>query len=136
MKWYLNALKKYAEFSGRARRKEYWMFTLFHIIFAFVAIGLDVLIGIGTGGMGIGVITIIYFLALIIPSLALVVRRLHDTGKSGWMYFVSFIPFIGGLWLLILMLIEGDMGDNEYGPDPKKENVGTNNETLDAQLVS
>ena len=66
---------------------------------------------------------VIYFLAILIPSLAVIVRRLHDIGKSGWFYFVSLIPFIGSIWLIILFATEGDKGPNQYGPDPKNPNI-------------
>ena len=114
MKWYLKVFKQYADFSGRARRMEYWMFTLFNIIAICVTIGLDFAIGT------FGAITGLYYLFIIIPSLAVCVRRLHDINKSGWMYFVLLIPIIGGIWLLVLFLTDGDRCENQYGPDPKE----------------
>lgn len=120
MNWYLLVLKKYADFNGRARRKEYWMYFLFHIIFCVAAILLDNLLGFAMAGIGYGFIYLFYALALLIPSLAVTVRRLHDTGKSGWMVLISLIPLIGSIWLLVLMLIDGDPGSNEYGPSPKE----------------
>jgi uncharacterized membrane protein YhaH (DUF805 family) len=119
MEWYLKVLKNYANFEGRARRKEYWMFVLFHAIFCCVAVFIDFQLGsaLETGFLPV---TIVYALALIIPSIAVVVRRLHDIGKSGWMYLVGFIPVIGGIWILILMVTDGTPGPNEYGPNPKE----------------
>lgn len=118
MSWYFTVLKKYAVFSGRARRKEYWMFILFHMIFTVVAVFLDKILGNAIEEFGYAYITILYVLVLFIPELAVSVRRLHDTGRSGFMIFVAFIPVIGTVWLFILMLLEGNSGDNKYGPDP------------------
>ena len=120
MKWYLAVLKNYAGFSGRARRKEYWMFVLFNMIFAFVAIFLDNILGIAMEGIGYGPLYGLYLLAIIIPSLAVVVRRLHDIGKSGWMILISLIPLIGAIWLLVLLVTDSNAGDNQYGPNPKE----------------
>ncbi len=121
MNWYLKVLKQYADFNGRARRKEYWMFVLFNIIFAICAILIDNIIGTAIDGIGYGIVYLLYTLAVFIPGLAVTVRRLHDIGKSGWMILVAFIPFIGGIWLLVLTATEGNLGSNQYGPDPKKE---------------
>lgn len=119
MEWYLKVMRQYADFSGRARRKEYWMFILFNIIFAIVAMILDNVLGIAFGQIGYGPIYVIYALAVLLPGLAVTVRRLHDVGKSGWMYFIVLIPIIGAIWILVLMCTEGDSGSNEYGSNPK-----------------
>lgn len=119
MNWYLAVLKNYAGFSGRARRKEYWMFVLFNMIFAIAAIVVDNVLGLTFGEIPYGPFYFLYALAIIIPSLAVGVRRLHDIGKSGWMILISLIPIIGGIWLLVLLVTEGQQGDNEYGTDPK-----------------
>lgn len=119
MSWYLAALKNYAYFGGRARRKEYWMFFLFNMIFACAAIILDNVLGIAIESIGYGPLYGLYLLAIIIPSLAVVVRRLHDVGKSGWMILLSFIPIIGAIWLLVLMLTDSEPGDNRFGLNPK-----------------
>ncbi len=123
MEWYLKVVRdNYANFEGRARRQEYWMFTLFNIIMILLlyipmiigtVIESETLIFIGAG------LVIIYALAMIVPSIAVVVRRLHDQDKSGSYYFIGFIPFIGGIWMLILMITEGTSGPNQYGEDPK-----------------
>ena len=118
MNWYLAVLKKYAVFSGRARRKEYWMFVLFNIIFSIVAVILDNVFGTAMEEVGYGVIYILYCLAVLIPSLAVTVRRLHDTGRSGWWIFITFIPFIGAIWLLVLLVMDSQAGKNKYGPKP------------------
>lgn len=120
MNWYLQVLKKYAEFSGRARRKEYWMFALFNIIFLVLAIILDNVLGTAIKGVGYGLFYILYALAVLIPGLAVAVRRLHDVGKSGWMMLIALIPLIGAIWLLVLMVIDSNPGENEYGPNPKE----------------
>ena len=114
MEWFLKVVRdNYANFNGRARRKEYWMFYLFSVIFGFAAGIVDAFIST------YGLIIVVYYLALFIPTLAVAVRRLHDIGKSGWFILVSLIPFIGGIWLLILMVSDSQSGDNEYGVYPK-----------------
>lgn len=118
MEWYLKVLRQYADFEGRARRQEYWMFVLFNILFAIAASVIDGVLGFAIGG-SIGLVYVLYALFTLIPSIAVAVRRMHDIGKSGWMLLVAFIPLIGGIWLLVLMVTEGEHGDNEYGPDPK-----------------
>ena len=119
MYWYLEVLKKYAVFSGRARRKEYWMFALFNFIFAILALTLDGLASTSFSYI-FGLFYLAYVLALLIPGLAVLVRRLHDTGRSGGWFFIAFIPLVGSIWLLVLMILEGDRGANVYGPDPKE----------------
>jgi uncharacterized membrane protein YhaH (DUF805 family) len=120
MNWYLTVLKNYKNFNGRARRKEFWMFSLISLIFTFVAILLDNLFGsnLGVPSSG-GLIYILYQLFIFIPSLAVSVRRLHDVDKSGWMLFIILIPIIGAIWLFVLNLTEGTKGENKYGQDPK-----------------
>ncbi len=114
MEWYLKVLRQYADFNGRARRKEFWMFVLFNLIFAIVANVLDYMFGTDYifGG--------IYGLAMLIPGLAVSVRRLHDVGKSGWMLLVGLIPVIGGIWLLVLSVMDSQPGTNQYGDNPKE----------------
>lgn len=110
MEYYTKCWKKYADFNGRARRQEYWMFVLFNSLF-----GLGILfipfIGFFISG--------IYSLAVFLPGLAVTVRRLHDTGKSGVWYCVVFIPLAGPIWLIILLATEGERNVNMYGEDPK-----------------
>ncbi|MDR0394302.1 MAG: DUF805 domain-containing protein [Tannerella sp.] len=125
MNWYLQVIKKYATFSGRARRKEFWMFVLFNSIFVVVAMILDRVLGTGFDmsgqSMEYGWIYTLYCLCIFIPGLAVCIRRLHDVGKSGWFYLICLIPLIGAIWLLVLFCTEGQSGDNEYGADPKQE---------------
>jgi uncharacterized membrane protein YhaH (DUF805 family) len=118
MKYYLQALSNYANFSGRARRKEYWMFLLFNIIFYIIAMIIDNVLGTADPETGYGLVYILYALAVFVPGLAVTVRRLHDVGKSGWMYFVVLIPIVGAIWLLVLLVTEGDQSRNEYGESP------------------
>jgi len=120
MNWYLKVLKQYADFSGRARRKEYWMFVLFDIIFAIVAMILDNILGLTAGELPYGFFYFLYGLALLIPALAVAVRRLHDVGTSGWMILIALIPIIGAIWLLGLMVSDSNPGENQYGPNPKE----------------
>lgn len=119
MNWYLKVMKQYADFSGRARRKEYWMFVLFNFIFILAAMLLDNLLGTTLGELPYGVIYILYALAVFIPSVAVAVRRLHDVGKSGWMYFIVLIPLIGSIWLLVLFVSDSEAGANKWGENPK-----------------
>lgn len=123
MNWYLKVLKQYADFSGRARRKEYWMFVLFNMIFAIVAMILDNVLGIAMEGIGYGPLYGLYALAMLIPGLAVAVRRLHDVGKSGWMILIALIPLIGAIWLLVLMVTDSNPGENQYGQNPKEVTV-------------
>lgn len=118
MEWYLAAFKKYSDFTGRARRKEYWMFALFSSIFSIAAGVLDGLIGSDFMG-SYGILTMLYGLAVFIPSLALTVRRLHDVGKSGAYIFIGLIPLVGAIWLLVLVCTDSQPQDNQYGPNPK-----------------
>lgn len=120
--YWLTAFKKYADFNGRARRSEYWYFTLMNMIIIFGMYAVIIAAAVGRSGVlaGIfGVLVIIYALGTFIPALAATVRRLHDIGKSGWMYCVSFIPLAGPIWLLVLLATDSTPGENEYGPNPK-----------------
>lgn len=123
MNWYLKVLKQYADFSGRARRKEYWMFVLFNNIFAMVAVILDNVLGLTAGEERYGVFYYLYILAVLIPGLAVSVRRLHDVGKSGWMILIVLIPIIGAIWLLVLLVTDSNPGENQYGPNPKEATI-------------
>ena len=119
MSWYLEVLKKYAVFSGRARRMEYWMFILFNIIITVVLALIDYLTGTFSPRAGVGLLGGLYALAVLIPSLAVTVRRLHDTDRTGWWILIGLIPVIGGIVLLIFMLLDSQSGTNRYGPNPK-----------------
>jgi uncharacterized membrane protein YhaH (DUF805 family) len=119
MNWYLQALKKYADFSGRARRKEYWFFVLFYVIILVVLMVIDGFVGTQIGGAGFGILTCLYALAMLIPALAVTVRRLHDTGRSGWWILIQLVPLVGWIVLLIFLFIDSQPGQNAYGPSPK-----------------
>ena len=120
MNWYLKVLKEhYADFKGRARREEYWMFVLFNIIVSFVIVLVFAGIGIAIEVPEIIGLSYIYYLAILIPSIAVVVRRLHDAGKSGWYYFISLIPIVGFIWLLVLLCTDSENGPNKWGDNPK-----------------
>lgn len=119
MNWYLQVLKKYADFNGRARRKEYWMFVLFNLIFAIAAMVIDSVIGLTVPSLPYGYIYLLYTLVTLVPSIAVAVRRLHDLGKSGWFLLIALIPIVGAIWLIVLFATEGVRGDNQYGSDPK-----------------
>ena len=114
MNWYIKCIKQYVDFSGRARRKEYWMFALFNVIFSCVATGLDMALG-----LGFNLLSLLYTLAVLLPSLAVVVRRLHDVGKGGGWIFIAFVPLVGSIWLLVLLLTDSE-GDNRFGRNPKQ----------------
>ncbi|WP_194767114.1 DUF805 domain-containing protein [Tamlana sp. I1] len=137
MKYYLKVLRdNYANFSGRARREEYWMFTLFNVIFLIVIMAISISVALTTDTPALMGLYGIYILGTIIPSFALVVRRLHDVGKSGWFYFVSIIPIIGPIWFFVLTVTEGERGANQYGPDPKAINVEAIDEIGKTQIES
>jgi uncharacterized membrane protein YhaH (DUF805 family) len=118
MNWYMDCLKKYAVFSGRARRKEYWMFTLFNLLIGFVIGFVQGFMGMASGSFWAWP-AIVYSLAVLIPAIAVTVRRLHDTNRSGAWMFIVLVPFLGALALLWFMVQEGTPGNNNYGPNPK-----------------
>ncbi len=117
-KYYINVLKnKYAKFDGRATRKEFWMFELFYLIFSIILVVIDNILGFKIGNFPI--LSIIYLLILIIPSLAISFRRLHDTSHSAWWLLIQLIPFIGTLVVLVFYFTDSTPGTNKYGPNPK-----------------
>ena len=125
MEWYLKVVRdNYANFNGRASRQEYWMFFLFNMIFAIIIMGIDII-------LGLGFLNIIYSLVVMIPGIAVGIRRLHDIGKSGWMVLIVLIPCIGAFWLIYLMVQDSSPLDNEYGPSPKPKPVS--NEAADTE---
>ncbi len=118
MNWYIKVLKSFTDFQGRARRKEYWMFVLFNIIISIILASIDMLLGFDMES-GYGVLTGLYSLFIIIPSLAVAVRRLHDTGRSGWWLLIGLIPAIGAIVLLIFFVLDSQEGSNKWGQNPK-----------------
>jgi uncharacterized membrane protein YhaH (DUF805 family) len=113
--YYILAFQKYAKFSGRATRSEYWWFYLITSAVSILASILDTILNIP-----FGLISVIYLFVSLIPSLAIQVRRLHDVDKSGWYMSLNFVIIIGWIWLLILNILDSTPGDNKYGPNPKK----------------
>ena len=120
MYWYWMVLQKYAVFSGRAQRKEYWIFYLLTVLITLALAILDMLIGSFDKASGIGVLSGLYSLAILIPNLAVTVRRLHDTNRSGWWFFIVLVPLLGGILLLIFLVQDGTPGENRYGANPKE----------------
>jgi len=120
MEWYLLALKRYAEFNGRSRRKEYWIYTLYNIVIYMVLYlaGFVTLLRSSIYMVFFG-LAFVYALAVLVPSLSVCVRRLHDIDKSGWFILIGLIPAVGGIILLVLLCLDGTPGDNRYGPSPK-----------------
>jgi uncharacterized membrane protein YhaH (DUF805 family) len=116
---YVGVLRKYAAFEGRARPSEYWYFVLFNFIVSLVLNVTDIVIGVHSSAAGLGILGGLYALAVFLPSLAVSVRRLHDTGRSGWWIFIGIVPVIGMIVLLIFMVTDGNSQVNAYGPSPK-----------------
>lgn len=123
MEHYIGVLKKYAVFNGRASRMEYWMYFLFSIIASIVLVTFDKLLG--TEFKDFGLLNSLYSLAVLLPSLAVFIRRLHDTNRSGWWAFLLLIPFIGFIVILVFLLLESTPGDNKYGPNPNGASIPT-----------
>lgn len=116
MGWYMSVLKQYANFSGRARRKEYWMFSLFSWIAAVVV----AVVGLAAMQSALStLLVLVYFVATVVPTIAVAVRRMHDTGRSGFWLFFSFVPVVGGITVLVFTVLAGQPGANRFGPDPK-----------------
>jgi len=123
-KYYLDILtNKYADFNGRARRKEYWMWTLYYTVILLFAMVLDNALGLNFEllgqNLGYGWLYVTIGITHLIPGLGIVVRRLHDVGKSGWFYLIILIPLIGFIWILVLFCTEGVKEDNKWGSNPK-----------------
>jgi uncharacterized membrane protein YhaH (DUF805 family) len=119
MNWYLGVLKKYADFNGRARRKEYWFFVLFNLIISCVLTAVDVFVGTYSAAAGVGILTGLYGLAVLLPGIGVTIRRLHDTGRSGWWILIILIPLVGWIVLLVFMVLDSQPATNAYGPNPK-----------------
>ncbi|MDB5778452.1 MAG: hypothetical protein JWP79_803 [Polaromonas sp.] len=119
MNWFLIALKKYATFSGRAQRAEYWYYFLFYVLLVVSVSIVDAMTGSYSSASGMGMLGMLLTVGLLIPSLAVGVRRLHDTGRSGWWLLLAFIPVVGAIVLLVFAVQDSSPGDNAYGPCPK-----------------
>ena len=120
MNWYLKCWKQYAEFSGRARRKEYWIFSLINYIIIFFLYILQIVMIESTLWLIFPIIFFLYAVAVFLPGLAVNIRRLHDIGKSGWWYLIYLIPIIGAIWLTVLMCLDSEPGENQWGENPKE----------------
>jgi len=118
--WYLMALRKYAQFSGRSRRSEYWYFVLFVVLIEIVLMGIERMLGFGSGAGGYGTLSSLFALAMFIPHLAVGARRLHDTGRSGWWLLIGLVPLIGAIVLIVFFVQDGQPGSNAWGPNPKE----------------
>lgn len=118
MNWYVDVLKKYTVFTGRASREEYWMFTLINFV-------VSLFVGVIAKAIGVDALDSLYLIAVIIPSVAVGIRRLHDTNRSGWFMFLSFIPIVGWIVLIIFFIQDSDVDTNQYGPNPKNGDVSS-----------
>lgn len=119
LNWYFAALRKYAVFHGRARRKEFWYFFLFFVIFVWLAMFLDVVLGTFSMELETGLLSGCFSVAMAVPYVAVSVRRLHDTDRSGWWFLIQLIPIVGTIWYLVLLVLDGQPGENRFGSDPK-----------------
>jgi uncharacterized membrane protein YhaH (DUF805 family) len=119
MQWFLKVLRQYADFSGRARRTEYWMFALFSTVIGIVLGVLDNLLGLSFMSGSTGWLSLLFSLAILLPSLAVGVRRLHDTGRTGWWLLIGLVPLVGLIVLIVFFVAPGNPGANAHGPDPK-----------------
>ena len=119
MKWYLHALRKYAVFKGRARRREYWIFELMNSAIALALFVLAVQLG-KVGYPYFLSLPFLYIAATTIPSLSSSIRRLHDTNRSGWWLLISMVPGVGPLILFAMTVTDSEPGENRFGPNPKQ----------------
>jgi uncharacterized membrane protein YhaH (DUF805 family) len=122
MKWFMAALKKYADFSGRARRSEYWYFVLFYVLIYIFLAFMDGMVGSFSAGTQIGLFSGLFALIMLIPSISVGVRRLHDTDRSGWWLLLSLIPIIGAIVLLVFTVQDSQASQNRFGLNPKLAN--------------
>ena len=129
MHWMLMPLRRYAEFSGRSRRKEYWMFFLLNLLISlavWMLLALTFIAGLSEEAMmtvmtPVFILYAIVALALVIPGIAVTIRRLHDTDRSGWTLLLALIPLVGAIVLLVFYCTEGTPGPNRFGADPKAD---------------
>ena len=120
MNYYIDCIaKKYVCFSGRARRKEYWMFTLFNFIAALIVGFIGGFLSSATEVSAFAFLGTIYNLAVILPAMGVLIRRFHDIGKSGWWWLIGLVPFVGWIVILVFCCLDSQPGGNQYGPNPK-----------------
>ncbi len=131
MNYFIDVLKKYAVFSGRARRKEFWMYYLFYVIIGIALEIISFILTAITAAINNSVLTIIvsilsavvilaFSLGTLVPTIAVTIRRLHDSGKSGWWYLIALVPLVGAIVLLVFCCLDSESGTNNYGPNPKE----------------
>ena len=123
MHWYIDGLKQYTVFSGRSRRSAYWFFFLFSLLISLGLSAVDSILGTVHEPSGGGLLEGLYSLAVLVPSIAVTVRRLHDTGRVGWWALIGLIPIIGWLVLLYFVIQDSEPGENDFGPNPKGESL-------------
>lgn len=116
---YAEVFKKALYFEGRATRNEYWFFYLINILIYIILTLFDIMLGVYSFEAGVGLLSLIFILVVLLPSLAVTFRRLHDIGSSGWWFLVNLIPIVGPIMFLIFMLLDGQEGENKYGLSPK-----------------
>jgi uncharacterized membrane protein YhaH (DUF805 family) len=134
LSWFIEALRKYAVFGGRSRRKEYWFFVLFVVVISTVLTSVDGLIGAYDRSTGVGLLSAIFSLAILIPSISVSVRRLHDIDRTGWWVLIGLVPLIGWIVLLVFHVQDSTPGTNRYGPNPKSTDYqGTTAQTQSAR---
>jgi uncharacterized membrane protein YhaH (DUF805 family) len=126
MQWFTDVItKRYAQFDGRARRKEFWLFILISWVISIALSLIDRLIGLTFGGAyEVGILSSIFGLAVLVPTIAVAVRRMHDTNRSGWWVALNFLCCIGTIIFIVFAAQEGTVGDNPHGPDPKAAERG------------
>lgn len=122
MRWYLRGLRNYATFTGRASRREYWMFVLASLLILVVLSGVDTLIAV-TEPPWLGAFTLLYVLGMCVPVASATVRRLHDTGRAGWWLLVALVPLVGSIILLVFSVLDGQRGENRYGHVPGRSDA-------------
>ncbi len=125
MNYFLDALKNYVNFTGRATRQQYWMYILFYIVFYFIAVTLDINLGQFDKEKMNGFISTVYTFGLLLPTVAILARRLHDIGRSSWWILLILIPVVGSLVILTFTLMDSQKGENEYGVSLKYPNIAT-----------
>ena len=119
MNWFILALKKYAVFSGRSQRSEYWFFVLFYLLISVALSIADWLLGMYSTSAQVGLLSGVFSLAMVVPSIAVAARRLHDTDRSGWWQLIVLLPLVGVIVLIVFLAQDSKPGQNQYGPNPK-----------------
>ena len=119
MNWFVLALKQYAVFSGRSRRSEYWFFVLFYLLIYIALSVVDWMLGTYSASAQVGLLSSGFSLAMVVPSIAVAARRLHDTGRSGWWQLLVLLPIVGAIILIVFLVQDSKPGQNQYGPNPK-----------------